>query len=275
VGTVVTWAEAGVGAVATQSFSEISYGPLGLELMKAGKSAPDALEALLTVDEHADVRQVAMVDAHGRVAAHTGARCIAEAGNHVGDGYSTQANLMEKNTVWDAMAHAYETASGDLVDRLLAALEAAQGEGGDIRGQQSAAILVVPATTQGAPWRERIIDLRVEDHENPVAELRRLVHVHRTYEHMNKGDELFADGDVDGALTEYATAAQMLPDSVEVRYWQAVTMAGAGHLDEALPIFRDVFAAEPRWHTLTPRLVPAGLLADDPELLRKILAAGD
>ncbi|MCP4654108.1 MAG: DUF1028 domain-containing protein, partial [bacterium] len=178
VGTVVTWAEAGVGAVATQSFSEISYGPLGLELMKAGKTASEALAALTSVDPHANVRQVAMVDDDGNVAAHTGSACIAEAGHHLGDQYSTQANLMEKNTVWDAMAKAYETSPGDLTDRLMAALEAAQAEGGDIRGMQSAAILVVPGTSAGAPWRERIVDLRVEDHPRPLEELKRLIRVH-------------------------------------------------------------------------------------------------
>lgn len=272
VGSVVSWAEAGVGAVATQSFSEISYGPLGLDLMRAGKTAPQALAALLAADPHPEVRQVAMVDRHGGVAVHTGAGCIAAAGHHQGESYSTQANLMEKATVWDAMAAAYEAATGDLAERLLAALEAAQAEGGDIRGRQSAAILVVPGTSAGAPWRERKVDLRVEDHPQPLAELRRLLDVHHAYEHMNHGDELMADGDVEGALAAYAAAAGLQPENLEIRYWQAVTAAGAGRLDEALPIFREVFAREHRWRVLTPRLVDAGLLPDDPEMLAAILA---
>ncbi len=272
VGSVVSWAEAGVGAVATQSFVEVSYGPLGLQLMKAGKTAPQALEALLAVDPNADVRQVAVVDRHGNVAVHTGAKCIAEAGNKRGVQFSVQANMMEKSTVWDAMAAAYESTEGDLIDRLLAALEAAEAEGGDIRGRQSAAILVVPGETGGAPWSERKVDLRVEDHPRPLAELRRLVEVHRAYEHMNRGDELLAGDDVEGALGAYATAAEMYPEQVEIRYWQAVTMAGAGELERALPIFREVFAAERRWWTLTPRLVKSGILPDDAELLEKILA---
>ena len=151
VGSVVTWAEAGVGAVATQSFVEVSYGPLGLELMKAGKTAQEALIALLSVDKNENVRQVAMVDKHGNVAVHTGEKCIIEAGHHLGAQYSTQANMMERNTVWGAMAKAYETTSGDLIDKFMAALEAAQQEKGDIRGMQSAAILIVPGNSHGSP----------------------------------------------------------------------------------------------------------------------------
>lgn len=271
VGSGVSWAEAGVGAVATQSFTEISYGPLGLELMRAGKTAPQALAALLSVDENADVRQVAMVDRHGNVAVHTGEKCIAAAGHIEGDGFTVQANLMEKDSVWGAMAEAFEAAEGDLAERLMAALEAAQAEGGDIRGSQSAAILVVPGTSQGAPWRERTVDLRVDDHLRPLEELRRLLDVHRAYEHMDSGDGLFTEGDIEGALREYATAAGMLPENVEVRYWQAVTMIGAGRIDEALPILRRVFEQEPRWRVLTPRLPASGLLPEDPELMRRIL----
>jgi uncharacterized Ntn-hydrolase superfamily protein len=271
VGSGVSWAEAGVGAVATQSFIETSYGPLGLELMRAGKTAPQALAALLSVDENADVRQVAMVDRHGNVAVHTGSKCIVAAGHVEGDGFTVQANLMERDTVWEAMARAFEASEGDLAERLLVALEAAQAEGGDIRGSQSAAILVVPGTSEGSPWRERIVDLRVEDDMQPLEELRRLVDVHRGYEHMDSGDGFFAAGDIEGALREYATAAGMLPENVEVRYWQAITMIGAGRLEEALPILRRVFEQEPRWRRLTPRLPASGLLPADPDLMKRIL----
>ena len=273
VGSVVTWAEPGVGAVATQSFVEVSYGPLGLELMQAGKTAEQALAALLAADPQRDVRQVAMVDARGNVAVHTGASCIAAAGHQTGEQYSVQANLMERDTVWGAMAAAYESAEGDLAERLMVALEAAEAEGGDIRGRQSAAILVVPAAGDGKPWRETVVDLRVEDHERPLAELRRLLRVHRAYQHMNRGDERMAEEDMAGALAEYAAAAGLVPENQEIRYWQAVTLAGAGRLDEALPVFAAVFAAEPRWRTLTPRLVPAGLLPADPAVLERILGA--
>jgi uncharacterized Ntn-hydrolase superfamily protein len=260
VGSVVSWAEAGVGAVATQSFAEISYGPLGLELMRSGKSAGQALAALLAADPHPEVRQVAMVDRQGNVAVHTGNQCIAAAGHHQGEQYSTQANLMARDTVWDAMAAAFETTPGDLTDRLLAALEAAQAEGGDIRGLQSAALLVVPAESAGAPWRERLVDLRVDDHPQPLAELRRLVQVHRAYERMNAGDERLAEGDAAAALTEYAAAAALYPDNVEILFWQAVTLAQSGRLEDALPLFHEVFAREPRWREVTRRLPAAGQL---------------
>ena len=187
VGSVVPWAQAGIGAVATQSFVDPAYGPLGLELMRAGKSAPAALNALVSTDEDKAVRQVAMIDAEGRVAAHTGSRAIFAAGHHVGKQYSVQANLMEKPTVWPAMAKAFESAEGDLAERLLCALEAAQAEGGDIRGRQSAAIVVVRAVSTGKPWEDRLFDLRVEDHPNPVAELRRLVRLQRAYQKLNEG----------------------------------------------------------------------------------------
>jgi uncharacterized Ntn-hydrolase superfamily protein len=272
VGNSVAWAEAGVGAVATQSFTDPSYGALGLQLMKNGKTAPEALAALIAIDPNENVRQVAMVDRHGNVATHTGKKCIAAAGHQQGQAFSAQANMMEKGTVWGAMAKAYETAKGDLADRLVAALEAAEAEGGDIRGQQSAALLIVPGEAGKAPWARKI-SLRVDDHPTPLAELKRLLHVQRTYQHMNRGDDLLTQNDVPGALAEYATAAGMYPEMVEIRYWQAITLATAGKLEESLPIFREVFAKEPRWRELTPRLVDAGLLPNDPALLQKILGA--
>ena len=274
VGSVVTWAEAGVGAVATQSMAEVSYGPLGLDLMRAGKTARQALDALLAADPQREVRQVAMVDARGGVAVHTGSRCIAEAGHRAGAQYSAQANLMEKGTVWDAMARAYETSTGDLAERLLAALEAAQAEGGDIRGQQSAAILIVPAASSGRPYADRVMDLRVEDHPAPVAELRRLVDVHRAYERMNAGDEQLAGDDVEGALLAYGEAARLMPDNPEVKFWAAVTMIERGREEEALAYFRQVFAAEPKWMEVVRRLPRSGFLRDDAELIARILAAG-
>ena len=273
VGSVVSWAEAGVGAVATQSFVEVSYGPLGLELMRAGKTAPEALAALLAIDEHEAVRQVAMVDAQGNVAVHTGSGCISEAGHRQGDGYSVQANMMLNDTVWEAMSAAYEGSDGDLAERMMASLEAAQAEGGDIRGQQSAALLIVPGTSSGAPWIERSFDLRIDDHTTPVTELRRLVEVHRAYNHMNHGDELMADGDIEGALGAYAAAAELYDGNLEVRYWQAITMVGAGQVEESLPIFAAVFKSGPHWMELTRRLPAAGLLPDDEVLLTRILSA--
>ena len=272
VGSIVTWAEAGVGAVATQSFVEASYGPLGLELMKAGKTANQALAALLSIDDNREVRQVAMVDIFGNVAVHTGAKCIIEAGHIKGKQFSVQANMMEKNSVWPAMAKAYSSTKGDLIDKFMAALEAAQAEGGDIRGKQSAAILIVPGKTEGAPWREKVIDLRIEDHKQPIIELKRLIKVHRAYEHMNKGDAYFTEGDVNMALAEYAAAKKLYPENLEVIYWEAITMVGAGKVEQALPLFKEVFSKDKNWIELTKRLPHSGLLPDDPQLMKKILS---
>jgi uncharacterized Ntn-hydrolase superfamily protein len=274
VGSTVTWAEAGVGAVATQALVEVSYGPLGLALMRAGKPAPEALAALLAADgdEGRELRQVAMVDAQGRVAAHTGARCIADAGHETGRDFSAQANMMACPGVWPAMARAYREARGDLPERMLAALEAGQAAGGDIRGQQSAAILVVKSTSTSQPWADTVMHLRVEDHPEPIHELRRLVHLHRAYQRMNRGDELLGAGDVEKALHEYCTAAEMAPGIEELPFWHGVTLADLGRVDEALPIFRDVFARNANWATLLPRLPQARLLRDDPEMMRRILA---
>jgi uncharacterized Ntn-hydrolase superfamily protein len=273
VGSVVTWAEAGVGAVATQSFVDPSYGPRGLDLMRKGKPAPDALKALLAADAQRETRQVAFVDAQGRAGVHTGAKCIPAAGHAVGTQFTVQANLMEKPSVWPAMARAFESAKGDLAERLLAALEAAEKEGGDIRGRQSAAILVVKAKSSGRPWEDRIFDLRVEDHPDPLGELRRLVRVRRAYGHMDAGDACATKQDWACASREYGAAGRLAPDNVEAVFWHAAALAGAGKVEEALPLFRKVFAREPRWAELVKRLPEADLLPKDPELMKRILEA--
>jgi uncharacterized Ntn-hydrolase superfamily protein len=228
---------------------------------------------LLAADAQRDVRQVAIVDAQGRVAAHTGAKSIAGAGHHVGAQYSTQANLMANEKVWPAMADAYEKAPGDLADRLLAALDAGQAVGGDIRGRQSAAILIVKPTSSGKPWSgaDRVFDLRVDDHPEPLVELRRLVRLQRAYNRANHGDELMSEQKVDEALKEYAAAAQIAPEIVELPFWHAITLASIGRADEAAPIFKAVFAKEPAWADLVPRLPAAGLLPDDKTLIDRIV----
>jgi len=274
VGSNVAWAEAGVGAVATQSFIDPSYGRNGLELMRGGTSAEEALKTLLAKDDGRDVRQVAMIDARGRVAAHTGAKCIEAAGDHVGASYSVQANLMSNANVWPAMARAFESARGDLADRMLAALDAAQAAGGDIRGRQSAALVIVRAESTGRPWADRLFDLRVDDHAEPLKELRRLIRLQRAYNHMNAGDAAVERKDNAGALREYSAAERLVPDNIEMVYWHAVALANMNRVEEALPLFRRVFAADPNWRTLTPRLVKSGILPDDKKLIDRIVSVG-
>jgi uncharacterized Ntn-hydrolase superfamily protein len=273
-----TWAEAGVGAIATQSFVDPAYGPRGLELMKSGLTAEEALDALLLVDEGRDVRQVAFVDTSGNIAAHTGAKCIESAGHHIGEGYSVQANMMLNDKVVPAMAKAYESTDGDLADRLMAALEAAQAVGGDIRGKQSAAMFIVKQNATGQSWADRVLELRIEDHPTPIAELKRLLTVHRAYEHMNAGDVAVEHEDLELAMAEYGKAAELLPDNVEVQYWAAVTLATSGQLEKSLPMFRTVFAADANWIELTKRLHKPGFIPDTPEgraLVGRIIATAE
>ena len=275
VGASVPWAEAGVGAVATQSFVEPSYGHLGLELMRLGRTAPEALAALVTSDKDSAVRQVGMVDAKGRAAAHTGAKDIPAAGHRVGRGYAVQANLMARPTVWDAMARAYEGAGGDLTERLLLALEAAEREGGDVRGRQSAAIVVVSGTRTGKPWVDRRVDLRVEDHPQPLAELRRLVKLGRVYQKMNEGDAQVTAGDLPKALAAYGAATSLLPDRAtngEAAFWTGISLASAKRVPEALVYLRRAQAVHAGWADLVPRLATVGLLPADPALVPRLVA---
>lgn len=272
VGSLVTWAEAGVGAVATQSMVEPAYGPRGLALMRDGASAPEALHRLLADDGQEAARQVAMVDRGGRVAVHTGSRCIAHAGHAVGDQVSAQANIMERDTVPGAMLRAYEAATAQpLAERLLAALDAAEAEGGDLRGRQSAALLVVAGRASGSPLRDRPVELRVEDHRDPLGELRRLLELLRAYGRATEGDELAAAGDTEGALAAYADAHRSQPDNAELAFWHGAALAAEGHEDEAARILRRAFEAGPGWAELLKRLPAAGLFPDDGELIARLI----
>ena len=272
VGSIVSWAESGVGAVATQSFVDPAYGPRGLDRMRGGESAPEALAALVAADEGREVRQVAMVDAEGRVDAWTGGNCIPAAGHRVGENFSVQANLMGSATVWPAMAEAFENGGGDLAERLLLAMEAAEAEGGDIRGRQSAAILVVRGEPTGEAWRDRLFDLRVDDHADPLGELRRLVNLQRAYHHMNAGDVALEVGDREAALREYGAARALVPDHYEMTFWHAVALVNLEQVEEALPLFAFAFRDENDWRELVRRLPGVGLLPDDPEVIARILA---
>ena len=271
VGFLVPWAKAGVGAVATQSFVKVDYGPDGLQLMESGITAVDALKTLTSKDEGEAVRQVGMIDIKGNVAAHTGSRCIKYAGHIVGENYSVQANMMANGTVPKAMAVAFEKTKGDLADRMMAALEAAEAEGGDIRGKQSAAMVIVSGEPSGVDWKDTKLSLRIEDHPTPLIELKRLIRVHRAYQHANMGDHYMETEEIDKALIEYSKAAEYYPENAELPYWSAVAIANGWRIEEELPVFQSVFQRNPDLKTMTPRLVKSGLLPDDKSLISKIM----
>ncbi len=271
VGSLCPWVEAGVGAVATQSSVKVSYGPQGLKLMREGKSAQEALAALLAEDDGRENRQVAMVDAQGNVAVHTGTHCIAKAGHVAGKGFSVQANMMKEASVWPAMAEAFQNSRGNLAERMLAALQAAQAQGGDIRGKQSAAMLVADGIRSDEPYEHILLDLRVDDHPEPLVELERLLRIQCAYEHMNKGDEFLVKNEMTEAMKQYSMGADLAPTIDELPFWQAVTMAANGHLQEALPIFHSVFSKNRDWAEALRRLPAAGFMPDDQDMLDTIL----
>lgn len=272
VGTIVSWGEAGIGVIATQSFVNPSFGPRGLTLLKQGLTANQVLELLIEADEGRDVRQVSILDSKGNVATHTGIRCIDDAGHIIGENYSVQANMMLNDKVWGTMSEAFENSYGPLEERLMLALEAAQNAGGDIRGKQSAALLVVKPKSSGKVWLDRKVDIRVDDNPEPLKELRRILKVHQAYEHMNNGDLAIEHNDMDLAMKEYSAAEEMFPENEEMKYWHAVTLANIGKVNEALPLFKEVFKMSKNWAILTPRLIKSELLNVDEDTLKLILS---
>jgi len=272
VGTAVSWGEAGVGVVATQSFTNKSFGLRGLAMMKSGLSPQEALDSLLNNDEGKAFRQVAILDVNGKIATHTGEKCIDEAGHINGENFSVQANMMLKKTVVPAMEAAWKSNNGlPLAERMGKVLEAAQAEGGDIRGKQSAALLIVKAEASDEPWNDKVLDLRVDDHENPVAELNRLVKVFRAYEHMNQGDLYVEKGAMQEAMNEYNAAMQMFPENLEMQYWTAITLANDGKIDKAVEMLQKIYMSDANWRELTKRLPKVGLLEVDQNELKRLL----
>lgn len=272
VGTAVPWVEPGVGVVATQSFVNKSFGPRGLELLKEGKSPEEALAILLADDEGREVRQVAILDAQGRVATHTGKQCIRYAGHINGKNFSVQANMMLTDKVWPAMAKAFERSEGQpLAERVVLAMQAAEQVGGDIRGKQSAALVVVRGSKSNQPWDDKLIDLRVDDHEQPLDELARLLKVHRAYEHMNQGDLAIERGEMKRAMEEYGKAESMYPNNLEMKYWHAIGLANSGQIEEAGKMLREVYRKDDNWRELTSRLPEVGLLNVSKKDMEKLL----
>jgi uncharacterized Ntn-hydrolase superfamily protein len=277
VGPVVPWLEAGVGAIATQASVNISFGPIGLEMLRAGQTAEEVVASLTGSDQRSAIRQLGVVDAEGRAAAHTGAECIPACGHRVGDGYTVQGNLLERETCWPAMADAYESALSrgePFVERLLLALEAAEREGGDVRGRQSAAIMVVEGEVRPTSWRSRlwggrVMDLRIEDHPDPVPELRRIVTMQLAYD--------LSDDDGEGARAglsspeRYARSRQLAPDAYELVFWRGVELATGGDVEAGLRELGIAFAADARWRTTLQHLADAGREGVTPELAASLL----
>ena len=272
VGTSVVWGEAGVGVVATQSFINKSYGIKGLELMKQGKTAPEALQQLLTLDEAREVRQVAMIDTNGNVKAFTGKNCIDYAYQIVGKNYSVQSNMMLTDKVCSAMSKAYEASIGKpLAERVLTALQAAQSAGGDIRGRQSAAILVVAGKKSDQPWNDRLIDLRVDDHVAPLNEMDRLLRLFRAYQHMDKGDLATEKNEMPLAMEEYGAAMKMFPANLEMKYWTAITLANNKKIKQAAEMLQVIYKQDANWRELTKRLPKVKLLTVNSDDLKELI----
>ena len=273
VGGLVPWGEAGVGVVATQAFVNKAFGLQGLELLKKGKTPQEAIDILLAEDEGKDVRQVAILDSEGRVAVHTGTKCIKHAGHQLGEDFSVQANMMMTNKVWAAMAEKFRNHNElSLPERIIQSLEAAESVGGDIRGKQSAALLVVAGEAPEHNWEDPLIDLRIEDHEEPLKELKRLLTLWRAYEHMNDADLAMEQGDKDKALEEYSAAQEIVPDNLEMRYWTAVSLANSNNLEQAIGLFKKVFEKDKNWRILTERLPEAELLNVTEDEFKRIMA---
>jgi uncharacterized Ntn-hydrolase superfamily protein len=273
VGSVVSWGEAGIGVVATQSFVDKSYGPKALALIKQGFTAQQALDSLKKADPGVEVRQVAIIDAKGNIASHTGQKCIQYASHIKGADFSVQSNMMLGKDVSEAMAVAFLTSAGKpLAERILLSLEAAQKAGGDIRGMQSAAMIVVPGTPNNQPWNDKLVDLRVDDNTQPLKELRRLYKVHVAYQHMNNGDLAMEQNDMALAMKEYNAAMKMFPENLEMQYWTAIALANTHQMEKAIPLFRKIFAKDKNWKELTRRLPPVGLLTVGKAELQRILS---
>ncbi len=272
VGTGVSWGEAGVGVVATQSFTNKSFGLRGLALLKQGKTPQEALDILLSDDTGKDFRQVAILDKLGRVATHTGKNCIDMAGHSNGENFSVQANMMLNDKVVPAMERTWkENSSMPLAERMVAVLRAGQLAGGDIRGKQSAALLIVAPEATAAPWNDKLLDLRVDDSRAPIQEIDRLLKVHRAYEHMNKGDYHVEKNEMQSAMDEYNKAMKMFPNNLEMQYWTAITLANNKEISKASVMLQTIYKKDANWRELTRRLPKVGLLTASENDLKELM----
>ncbi|EHQ53329.1 hypothetical protein ECTPHS_11637 [Ectothiorhodospira sp. PHS-1] len=271
VGSVAPFARAGVGAGTIQSFAKLIYATEGLRLMRDGASAGEALRRLLARDHHMDYRQAAMIDTQGDVVAHTGRLCIDEAGHCLGDEYACLGNMLLNDGTWEAMGRAYEAAEGDFPHRLISALEAAQAQGGDLRGRRSAAMIVVSGRATGDPAQDTLLDLRVEDHPTPVRELKRLVILKEAYEFNTLGGHHLRHGEYDKAIQAFTRAETLAPEEDELIFWRSVALINAGHEAEARALLGALFQRAPHWSLLLKRVAKSRFLPDDPALIQRLL----
>src|ERR1700749_987596 len=272
VGSSVIWGKSGVGVVATQSFIRKAYGPLGLELMEKGESPQKALDELLSKDPGKEVRQVAFLNTKGESAVYTGKKCIDFARDIHGVNYSVQSNMMLTDQVCIAMQKAFlANDKMSLAERVVACLKAAQGAGGDIRGKQSAALIVVAGKASKDPWDDKVVDLRVDDSANPIPELERLLKLQRAYQHMNNGDLQVEKGNMPKAMAEYTAAERMFPANLEMQYWHAITLANNKGVKQASAMLKKIYAKDPNWRELTRRLPKVGQLTVSPADLKMLL----
>lgn len=276
VGSLVPWGRAGVGVVATQSVVNVDYGPQGLRLLEAGHDPARTVDRLLADDESAALRQVAVLTPDGAGATHTGHRCISVAGHVRGEGFSCQANMMDRPGVPEAMAQAWRETTGEFPQRLVSVLRAAEAAGGDIRGRQSAALLIVSMDSTDSIIQGRPVDLRVEDHPEPLDELDRLVTLQSAYRRSDDADELAAAGDHTAALQAYAAARELAPDREELRFWQAISSVAEGSVQTVARSRATLHELGPvpggRWWRLAVRLPATGLFPIDSALWNSLLA---
>ncbi len=261
-GQDLAWIDPGVGAVCTQAITDPAYGLRGLELLRAGRTPQEALDELTAADPGREIRQVAIADLEGRVAQHTGAGCVAAAGHTTGDHCCAQGNMLASDTCWGAMVEAFSAATGPLADRLLGSLDAAEREGGDARGRQAARLLVRRGTGGGLPWEERVVDLQVVDHPEPLVELRRLLNASRAYDHLSRALDLAGRGDVAAAAEEADSARALAPSDDQIAFWSATLLGGAGRIDEAAAAFHYAVGAHPGWPDYLRRCIEAGLVPE-------------
>jgi uncharacterized Ntn-hydrolase superfamily protein len=271
-GRVVPWIEAGVGAVASQAFASPDHGRDALRLLRSGLEPQPILAKLLSEDAGEAVRQVAILDARGRVAVHTGAKCVAAAGHTIGADCCAQANMMARDTVWTAMVHAFENAGGELADRLLAAMDAAEREGGDVRGKQAAALVVVAGSPSGTPPADRSVDLRIDDHPDPVGEIRRLLSYSRAHQRASRAIGKALANDATGALADLDACCAQYPDEPEFLVRRALLLLSLGRLDEARAALQRAHAIHPGWGELLLRFADAGVIPARREMLEPLVA---